>query len=66
MKKLFILGAGASRELKFITSKLDAGTGEAQSTTHMVSGPLSSGFLFYTNKFIEDIKKFDLLGAEIK
>ncbi|MFA5315817.1 MAG: hypothetical protein WC369_00125 [Dehalococcoidales bacterium] len=32
----------------------------------MISGPLSSGFLFYINKFIEDIKKFDLLGAEIK
>lgn len=66
MKKLFILGAGASRELKFITSKDDADTGEMKSLTHLVNGLLSSGFFFYINEFIKDIKKIDLLGTEIK
>ena len=42
VKKVFILGAGASRELEFDSSTLDIYS--EQKSQHSIKGPLSKGF----------------------
>ena len=64
MNKVYILGAGASRELKFITSTTDISTKESKDTIHNIKGPLSGGFFYYANKFMEDISKQNFLGSK--
>ena len=57
MKRVFILGAGASRELKFKISKIDAGYKTIKINDHFEIGPLSSGYFYYINKFQNSLKK---------
>jgi len=58
MKKLLILGAGASRELNFNNKITDRGTETpVRVIPHKEIGPLSSGFFYYTNKLYNSLKK---------
>ncbi|MFC1704578.1 hypothetical protein ACFL1E_07365 [Candidatus Omnitrophota bacterium] len=66
MKEVYILGAGASRELKFYSTKTNGATKESKRQLHKILGPLSSGFFYYTNEFMKEIKKFDHFGVDIK
>ncbi len=65
MSSLYILGAGASRELKFTTTKADLADGIKKSS-HNVNGHLSSGFFYYTNEFLKEVKQFNNFGTDIK
>ena len=57
MKRVFILGAGASRELKFKVSIIDAGYKTIKSNDHFEIGPLSSGYFYYINKLQDSLIK---------
>jgi len=65
MNKVFILGAGASRELLFRTSTHDLG-GVSQTLIHRLQGPLSSGFFYYANEFMKEMNKISPLGPNTK
>jgi len=61
MKRVFILGAGASRELNFKITKIDSGIKTPiRIVPHREIGPLSSGYFYYFNKLCislnEDLK----------
>jgi len=58
MKRVFILGAGASRELNFNITKIDSGIKTPiKIIPHREIGPLSSGYFYYINKFHNSLKK---------
>lgn len=57
MKRVFILGAGASRELNFKISIIDAGYKTIKINDHFEIGPLSSGYFYYTGKLQDSLNK---------
>ena len=57
MKRLFILGAGASRELSFNIRIIDRGAIKpVRNIPHEEIGPLSSGYFFYIDKLYNSLK----------
>ena len=66
MKRVFILGAGASRELKFKVSIIDAGYKTIKSNDHFEIGPLSSGYFYYINKLQDSLIKNLKVSASVK
>lgn len=67
MKRLFILGAGASRELSFNIRIIDRGaTKTVRDIPHKEIGPLSSGYFYYTNKLYNSLKKDLQIVFEVK
>jgi hypothetical protein len=67
MKRLFILGAGASRELSFNIRIIDRGaTKTVRDVPHKEIGPLSSGYFYYTNKLYNSLKKDLQIVFEVK
>ena len=56
MNRVYLLGAGASRELRFNISTLDYPNG-LKTDKFMEYGPLSSGFFFDSNKLSELVNK---------
>lgn len=67
MKRLFILGAGASRELSFNIRIIDRGaTKTVRDIPHNEIGPLSSGYFYYTNKLYNSLKKDLQIVFEVK
>jgi len=67
MKKLFILGAGASRELSFNIRITDRGTKTpVRDIPHKEIGPLSSGYFYYNNKLYNSLKKDLPIVYEVK
>lgn len=58
MKRLFILGAGASRELSFDIGIIDRGVNNpVRSIPHKEIGPLSSGYFYYIDKLYNSLKE---------
>lgn len=58
MERLFILGAGASRELSFNIRIIDRGAIKpVRNIPHEEIGPLSSGYFFYIDKLYNSLKK---------
>lgn len=67
MKKLLILGAGASRELSFNIRITDRGTKTpVRDIPHKEIGPLSSGYFYYNNKLYNSLKKDLQIVFEVK
>lgn len=66
MKRVFVLGAGASRELKFKISIIDAGYKTIKINDHFEIGPLSSGYFYYINKLQESLIKDLKVSASVK
>lgn len=62
--RVFILGAGGSRELKFISHTLDVN--RISEREHFELGPLSSGFFYYANKFNKTLPNITKLSSGIK
>lgn len=56
MNKVYILGAGASRDLKFRISTLDAGYGTFQYKDFDLQGPLSSGYFYYVEQISRQVQ----------
>jgi len=58
MERVFILGAGASRELNFNIIKIDRGAGiPVKIIPHKEIGPLSSGYFYYMNKLYNSLNR---------
>jgi hypothetical protein len=57
MNTVYILGAGASHDLAFRISNLDAGYGTYTYKDFTVEGPLSSGYFYYFNQIQKTVKK---------
>lgn len=58
MKRVFILGAGASRELSFNIFNIDSGRKNPVEKIHYKEiGPLSSGYFYYFNKLCISLNK---------
>jgi len=58
MERVFILGAGASRELNFNIIKTDRGIKiPVKIIPHKEIGPLSSGYFYYMNKLYDSLSK---------
>ena len=58
MKRVFILGAGASRELSFNIFNIDFGRkNTVKKIPYKEIGPLSSGYFYYFNKLCISLKK---------
>jgi len=66
MKRVFILGAGASRELKFKISIIDAGYKTIKINDHFEIGPLSSGYFYYISKLQDSLNKDLKVSASVK
>lgn len=66
MKRVFILGAGASRELKFKISIIDAGYKTIKITDCFEIGPLSSGYFYYISKLQDFLNKVLKVSASVK
>ena len=66
MKRVFILGAGASRELKFKISIIDAGHKTIKINDCFEIGPLSSGYFYYFNKLCISLNKDLKILASVK
>jgi len=66
MKRVFILGAGASRELKFKISILDAGYKTIKTNDCFEIGPLSSGYFYYISKLQDFFNKALKFSASVK
>ena len=67
MKRVFILGAGASRELNFNITKIDSGIKTPiRIIPHREIGPLSNGYFYYINKFHNSLKKDLNILASLK
>lgn len=64
MNKVFLLGAGASRELRFNISTLDYPKG-LKTDKFMEYGPLSSGFFFDSNNLSQLVNKRLPLAAHL-
>lgn len=56
MSKVYILGAGASRDLKFRISTIDAGYGTYQYKDFDLQGPLSSGYFYYIEQIFKQVQ----------
>jgi len=54
---VYILGAGASHDLSFRISNLDAGYGTYTYKDLTVEGSLSSGYFYYFNQILKTVKK---------
>ncbi len=54
---VYILGAGASHDLSFRISNLDAGYGTHTHKNFTIEGPLSSGYFYYCNQILKTIKE---------
>ena len=61
VKKVFILGAGASRELEFDSSTLDIYS--EQKSQHSIKGPLSKGFFYSVRECMVEICKLTHLPS---
>lgn len=57
MNTVYVLGAGASHDLSFRISNLDAGYGTYTFKDFTVEGPLSSGYFYYFNQILKTVKK---------
>ena len=67
MKKVFILGAGASRELNFKITKIDSGIKTPiRIIPHREIGPLSNGYFYYINKLQDSLIKDLKISASVK
>jgi len=66
MKRVFILGAGASRELKFKVSIIDAGYKTIKINDCFEIGPLSSGYFYYISKLQDFLNKVLKVSASVK
>lgn len=66
MKRVFILGAGASRELKFKISIIDAGYKTIKINDCFEIGPLSSGYFYYISKLQDFLNKVLKISASVK
>ena len=67
MKKVFILGAGASRELNFKITKIDSGIKTPiKIIPHREIGPLSNGYFYYINKLQDSLIKDLNISASVK
>ena len=66
MKRVFILGAGASRELKFKISIIDAGYKTIKINDCFEIGPLSSGYFYYISKLQDFLNKVLKVSASVK
>lgn len=67
MGRLFILGAGASRELSFGIVIIDRSVNKpVRIIPHKEIGPLSSGYFYYTNKLYNSLKKDLQIVFEVK
>lgn len=64
MERVFILGAGVSRELKFRSTARDVNY--ITSKNHFELGPLSDGFFFYVNNFNKKIPEISPIGYGVK
>src|SRR3989338_7427274 len=66
--QVIILGAGASRELRFITRTLNVGGGAPDETKriHSLNGPLSAGFFYDANEFSKETRRFSHFPEEFK
>lgn len=63
MNKLYILGAGASRELKFLSTRTDIATQNVERQNFFTLGALSSGFFFYANEFFKATQDIGIFGV---
>lgn len=67
MKRVFILGAGASRELKFNITTIDSGIKPPIRTMpHREIGPLGNGYFYYINKLQDSLKRNLSISAPVK
>ncbi len=66
MNTVYLLGAGASHELKFTSSTYDGGYGTHLKQHHSIHGPLSAGFFYYANQFAKETAKFATFPVEFK
>lgn len=67
MKRVFILGAGASRELSFNIFNIDFGRKNPVKKIHYKEiGPLSSGYFYYINKLQDSLIKDLQVSASVK
>jgi len=67
MKRVFILGAGASRELSFNIFNIDFGMKNQVKKIHYKEiGPLSSGYFYYINKLQDSLIKDLKVSASVK
>jgi hypothetical protein len=56
MNRVYVLGTGASRDLKFRISTIDAGYGTYQYKDCDLQGPLSSGYFYYVQQISKQIQ----------
>ena len=67
MKRVFILGAGASRELSFNIFNIDFARKNPVKKIHYKEiGPLSSGYFYYINRLQESLIKGLKISASVK
>lgn len=66
MKRVYLLGTGASRELSFNITTLDGGLGTKKTDKFLVNGPLSSGYFYDANNFAKVIKDRLPIVAQLK
>ena len=67
MKSVFILGAGASRELNFEITKIDSGIKTPiKIIPHREIGPLSDGFFYYINNLQDSLIKDLKISTSVK
>ena len=67
MKRVFILGAGASRELSFNIFDIDFGRKNPVKKIHYKEiGPLSNGYFYYINKLQDSLIKNLKVSASVK
>ena len=67
MKRVFILGAGTSRELSFNIFNIDFGRKNPVKKIHYKEiGPLSSGYFYYINKLQDSLIKDLKVSASVK
>jgi hypothetical protein len=67
MKRVFILGAGASRELSFNIFNIDFGMKNPVKKIHYKEiGPLSNGYFYYINKLQDSLIKDLKVSASVK
>jgi len=64
MNKVFILGAGASRELKFFSSTIELASGKGSARKHVKLGALSSGFFYHANELFKETSKVGIFGVQ--
>jgi hypothetical protein len=55
-RRVYILGAGSSRELRFPVTKLDPRRDSPEMKVLSVHGPLSSGFFYHVRRFADEMR----------